>query len=134
MIDKLRYIGVAIALVSAGACQVTNQSDVSSAAEQRWEALISGNIQKAYQFYSDAFKKTMPIEKFKKQIRGVGLWQQAKVVKTDCDESQKKCHVNVKVTVRMKMKGLVKPVETSSIIQEVWVQEGWFSHWRYMDK
>jgi hypothetical protein len=40
--------------------------------------------------------------------------------------------VDVEVTVSMKMRGLSKPMETTDVVREVWVKEGWFSDWRYV--
>ena len=107
---------------------------VKEAAQQRWNALIAGDLQAAYQHYTDAFKETVPYKRFRSQTKGVGLWNKAQVDTIDCDESGKRCHAKVEVTVAMKMRGLPKPVETSDVIHETWVREGVFSDWRYVKK
>lgn len=121
-----------LVLMSLVACK-PNDTDVKLAAQERWEALISGDLQRAYQFYAHALKKSTTLEKFKKQVRGVGLWKQAEVINADCEKKSDQCFVDIKVTVSMSMQGLVKPVETSDTIRELWVQEGWLNDWRYMD-
>jgi len=107
---------------------------VKEAAQLRWNALINGDLGAAYQYYTDAFRETVPLQLFRKQTTGVGLWNKAQVASVKCDESGKRCDAEVKVTVAMKMRGLPKPVETSDTVHETWVKEGVFSDWRYIKK
>ncbi len=108
------------------------ESVLTGYAEQRWDALIKGNAEQAYTYYTDAFKATTPADAFKRKVNGTGLWNKAQVQKVQCEKSGKRCQVDVAVTVSMKMRGLSKPVETSDVVQETWVKEGWFSDWRYV--
>lgn len=105
---------------------------VSDYAAKRWEALIKGDTEQAYQYYSDAFKATTTLEVFKHKAQGIGLWNKATVKKVTCDTAVKRCQVEVEVTVAMKMRGLNQPLETSDVVQETWVKQGWFSDWRYV--
>lgn len=113
---------------------VSGETTVKQAAQQRWNALLAGDLQQAYQYYTDAFKQTVPYEHFRNSVQGVGLWSKAQVQKVSCDTSGDKCNAEVEVTVAMKMRGLPKPVETSDVIHETWTKEGSFSDWRYVKK
>lgn len=113
-------------------CGGSVESTLSEYAEARWNAMIQGNLDAAYEYYTDAFKESTPLEVFRNQVRGTGLWSRAEVKEVRCGEPGKRCQVDIEVTVAMKMRGLSKPVETSDVIEEVWVKEGWFSDWRYI--
>ncbi|MEN9503393.1 MAG: hypothetical protein RI964_2678 [Pseudomonadota bacterium] len=113
------------------ACQ-SSESKLTQAAEQRWIALINGNFTEAYQYYTDAFQQSTPLEMFKHKVHGTGLWNKAAVKSVQCDDSGKHCTVEVEVTVAMKMRGLNKPLETKDVVKETWVKAGWFSDWRYI--
>lgn len=119
---------VAVLLTGCGSPEAV----VSDYATQRWNALIKGDIEQAYQYYSDAFKATTTLEVFKRKTQGVGLWNKAQVKNVTCDTAAQRCNVAVEVTVAMKMRGLKQPLETSDVIQETWVKQGWFSDWRYV--
>ncbi|QLQ30389.1 MAG: hypothetical protein HZT40_00785 [Candidatus Thiothrix singaporensis] len=108
------------------------ESVLTEYATNRWNALIQGDLAQAYQYYTDAFKATTPLDVFKHKVHGTGLWNKAKVDKVQCEEPGKRCQVDVEVTVSMKMRGLSKPMETSDVVHETWVKDGWFSDWRYV--
>lgn len=108
------------------------ESVLTEYAQQRWDAVIKGDLDQAYGYYTDAFKATTPPAAFKRKVQGTGLWSKAQVQKVQCEASGKRCQVDVEVTVSMKMRGLSKPVETSDRVHETWVKDGWFSDWRYV--
>jgi hypothetical protein len=108
------------------------ESVLHEAAGKRWDALIKGDMEQAYGYYTDAFKQTTPLDMFKNKVHGTGLWIKAQVKQIQCEKSGKRCKVDVEVTVSMKMRGLSKPMETTDVVREVWVKEGWFSDWRYV--
>lgn len=105
---------------------------VKEAAQLRWNSLIAGDFGAAYQHYTDAFKETVSLKRFRSQTKGVGLWNKAQVGTVQCDESGRRCDAEVEVTVAMKMRGIPKPVKTSDIVHETWVKAGVFSDWRYV--
>lgn len=108
------------------------ESVLTEYAANRWNALIQGNLEQAYEYYTDTFKATTPLDVFRRKVHGTGLWSKAKVQKVQCEEAGNRCKVDVEVTVSMKMRGLSTPMETSDIVHEVWVKDGWFSDWRYV--
>lgn len=108
------------------------ESVLTGYAQQRWDALIKGNLEQAYEYYTEAFQATTPIDVFKRKTQGAGLWSKAQVQKVQCETSGKRCRVDVEVTVSLKMRGLNQPVESSDVVQETWVKDGWFSDWRYV--
>jgi hypothetical protein len=108
------------------------ESVLTEYAQQRWDAVIKGDLEQAYEYYTDAFKATTTPAVFRRKVLGTGLWNKAQVQKVQCEASGKRCQVDVEVTVSMKMRGLSKPVETTDLVHETWVKDGWFSDWRYV--
>lgn len=127
-----KTIGVLLAAGSLLAACGSAESVLTGYAQQRWDAMIKGNLEQAYEYYTDAFKATTPLDVFRHKVQGTGLWNQAKVQKVQCEVPGKRCQVDVEVTVSMKMRGLSKPVESSDVVHETWVKDGWFSDWRYV--
>lgn len=131
MSTKVSVFCLLVMLGGLSACQSTDQQ-LKQAAQQRWAALISGNFTEAYQYYTEAFQQSTPLDLFKHKVRGTGLWNKAQVKTVNCEDGGKRCIVDVEVTVSMKMRGLTKPVETRDTVRETWVKTGWFSDWRYV--
>lgn len=127
-------VGIIITSLSLGlaGCQLSDDSAVAAASQKRWDALIAGDTEQAYSYYTDTFQQATSYEHFKNQVHGTGLWSRAKVTKVACEPSGKRCKVDVDVTVTMKMRGLSSPVDTTDRVSEVWVKDGWFSDWRYI--
>ena len=117
-------------------CNITGKPDtiVSDYAQKRWDALIAGNLQTAYQYYTDAYKKSVPYEHFSHKVKGVGLWSKAKVQRVSCNEQATSCEAEIKVTVAMRMRGLDKPLETSDTVKETWRKKDIFSDWQYISE
>lgn len=130
---------LAIALLTAlsflSACQSQSaEEQVAEAAQARWQALIQGDFATAYPYYSQAFQETTPLEHFKHSIRGVGMWNDAKVLAVNCETAAKQCQAKLEISVVTKMRGLDKPLKTSTILEEVWVYEGRFKGWKFVKK
>lgn len=114
-------------------CSEPPEPIVKELAQQRWDALLKGNLTKAYEYYTKAFQDTTPLPQFENSVRGLGLWKSAQVLESQCTEQQ--CDVKVKVTVAMKMKGIPQPIETSDVLNETWIKDtAWKSEWRYVKK
>ncbi len=128
------FCGLMLALCLPLTACSSGEAAVKELAQLRWNALINGDFGAAYQYYTDTFREAVPLRRFKKQTTGVGLWNKAEVATVQCDSSGKRCEAAVKVTVALKMRGMVKPVETSDTVHETWVKEGVFSDWRYIKK
>nr|CAA6814651.1 MAG: Unknown protein [uncultured Thiotrichaceae bacterium] len=128
--DGLVLIPLCLVLSACG----SGETAVKEVAQQRWNALVEGDLHTAYQHNTDAFKKEVPLRYYRKQVKGVGLWNDAKVNAVKCDATGNSCDAQVEITVAMKMRGLADPVKTTDVVHETWVREGVFSDWRYLKK
>lgn len=89
---------------------------VKERAAKRWEALIGGDLDTAYGFFSKATKNTYPLELYRVKMRP-GLWREARVDTVKC--SDEICDVTVILTIdHARIKGVVTPVAERWIIQD----------------
>lgn len=121
-----RYCDLAVALValvalagcaglSADASPETKQKAVAERAQARWQALINGDLDAAYQYLSAGSKATTTLDGYKAKIRR-GSWRQAKLDKVECEREV--CQVTMVITYDMpRMKGIETPVPESWIIE-----------------
>ena len=127
---------IVLALLAMGvlsACTEPSEQLFRQAAPQRWQALLQSDFKRAYEYYGRDYQKIMPLENFEKSIKGIGLWKNAEVVDAHCQGDR--CLVDINITVAMKMSGVPDPVESSGVVQEVWMKDaGWLSEWRYVKK
>lgn len=107
---------------------------IEERANERWQALIKGDLKTAYTYYSKAFRETTPYKHFEHRVRGVGLWSHAAVKSVECNEAEKRCKVWMDVAVVTKMRGLDKPIETSTLLEETWIQEGVMGNWYFIKR
>ena len=85
-------------------------------ATKRWEALIRGDLDGAYGFFSRATRDTYPMELYKVKMK-VGMWRQATVDSVKCEDSV--CEVTVTVNMEhSRLKEIITPVRERWIVQE----------------
>ena len=113
-------LAITVAAGCAGMGGVTKESSpeakraaVTERVNARWAALIKGDMDTAYTFYSPASRQLLSIATYKQQARGSGF-RKAEITSVDCDAET--CRVGVMVTFDHRMMaGLQSP------LQETWV-------------
>ena len=81
----------------------------------RWDALIKGDLDKAYTFMSQASKEAYPLNVYKAKVRA-GLWRSVKIDSIDCDKAV--CWAKMVLTYDHRMmKGVQTPFTESCIIE-----------------
>jgi hypothetical protein len=89
---------------------------VKERAAKRWEALIDGDLDTAYGFFSKATKETYPIELYRNRMRP-GMWREVKVDSVKCTDGL--CEVIVIVSFdHRRVQGIVTPVAERWIVQD----------------
>jgi hypothetical protein len=103
------------ATLSADSPPEQKQKVVAEKAQARWDALLKGDVDAAYQFLSVGSKAATPLGVYKGRIKP-GLWRAAKVDKINCE--QEICKVTVMVTYDYKtFKGIQTPVAETWIVE-----------------
>jgi hypothetical protein len=88
---------------------------VAEKAQARWDELLKGNVDAAYQFLSAGSKAATPLSAYKAKIKP-GMWRAAKVDKIDCEREV--CKVIMLITYDAKlMKGIQTPFDENWIIE-----------------
>jgi hypothetical protein len=100
----------------AVANSVSIEDQVRDRATKRWEALIRGDLDSAYAFFSRATRDTYSIELYRGKMKP-GMWREAKVESVKCEESV--CEVVVVITVdHNRLRGIITPVTERWIVQD----------------
>jgi hypothetical protein len=115
-----RVAVLVVALVAVTACAVFDQrppeEKVSARAQERWDALVKGDLKAAYGYLSPGSRAVMDLASYEASIRR-GFWKSAKVDKADC-AAQQSCEVHV--TIEYEFRG----GHTKTPLRETWIQEG----------
>lgn len=113
-----------VAMLAACSGKATKQEAppdelVKARAQERWSALIAGDVPKVYGYMSPAAREAMSLEAFRNSIR-LGFFQKADVVKVDCQPDV--CDVQLQVTYVYRGSSIVTPV------REAWIRSdgGWW--------
>ena len=105
----------ACASITVNSTPEAKQKTVSERAEARWQLLIKGDVEGAYQYLSAGSKAVTPAALYKAKIKP-GMWRQAKVNKVACEGEI--CKVEMLITYDYeRMKG----IETAA--PETWIIE-----------
>jgi hypothetical protein len=109
-----------VALVGVTACAVIDrrppEEKVAARAQERWDALVKGDLKAAYGYLSPGSRSVMGLADYEASIRR-GFWKSAKVDKVDC-AAQQSCEVHV--TIEYEYRG----GRTKTPLRETWIQEG----------
>lgn len=102
--------------VSADSSPEAKREAVSARAEARWQELIKGDLDAAYQYLSPGSKASISLPVYKATHK-VGMYRAAKVDKVDCEGAACK----VTLTIRYDAKGFPG---VTTLLTEQWVIEG----------
>lgn len=80
----------------ASAPPATPEEQIRQRAQERWQALIKGDFERAYTYLSPASRAVVPYERYRGSIGGAVVWKGAEVVDVRC-ETLEKCIAKVKV-------------------------------------
>ena len=118
-------LAVAVGLVACASIRVDSppeakQKVVAERAQARWELLIKGDVDGAYQYLSAGSKAATPLGLYKTKIKP-DIWRGAKVDKVDCEAEICKVEMLVTYDYRAARGGGMKGIETP--VPETWIIE-----------
>ncbi len=102
------------------------QALVSERINARWNALIKGDLDRAYTFMSAGSQEAMPLRLYKEKIKP-GMWRAVKIDSMNCDAEI--CQAKMTLTYDHKM---MKGVQTP--FQETWILEKGNAWYVYRDR
>jgi hypothetical protein len=129
-------ITMCILILSACSGQTSKQGDpgkvVVERAQNRWDALLAGDYESAYDYYSPGYRSKKSLIDFAVDIRTRRVrWTSAEFLDHSCTENA--CTVNFRVgfVVNKPVQGMDK-WESGSVIEDKWIKtEG---QWWYLPK
>jgi hypothetical protein len=116
----LLWLSLGLGLAGCAGIGVSSSAEakqrfVAERAQARWQVLMKGDVEGAYQFLSAGSKAATPLEVYKAKIRP-GMWRAAKVDKVDCEAEI--CKVMMTITYDTKpMRGIQTPFPETWIIE-----------------
>jgi len=128
----VRWIGAMLLALSAcasvpeqSAAPLDKREVVAKIAQSRWDALVKGDIEAAYNLMSPASRAIVTLENFRRK-QSVVTWKAASVKKVDCSADDL-CAVQVDMKYAYKLRiGTV--VENTQVSAETWrnTAGGWW--------
>ena len=86
-----RLVAVVFGLVAA-ACATTPPKPaeviVQERAQARWDLMVKGDFDRAYEYFSPSSRAAMPLASFKSRIKP-GFWKEVKVEKAECSSADR---------------------------------------------
>lgn len=127
-IGKVAPFAFVAALAFAAGCAVVEPRPdaevVKERAQARWDALVSGDLAKAYGFLSPVTRSTITPEAYAGGIKK-GFWKSVTVEKVECESSTLcEAHLSIEYDYRGRM--------TKTPLKEAWLKDG--STWWYVLK
>lgn len=118
------FVGVALALTAIAGCaslQSTPQDTVRQLASQRWQFIVEGKFDKAYEMTVPSFRKIKTKESYAVSMLTANVkWQSGEVIKVECETLT--CKVTVKTVSQIMLPTRYKGPLVSGL-DETWIFE-----------
>jgi hypothetical protein len=117
----LGIAGCASVSVPEAAKDVTPQQKVMARAQARWDAMVAGSLDKAYEFISPAGRLAMPLQEYRLRVN-TQYWRKVKVRNATCEPDL--CEVV------LDFEYVLNGLQLSQVITEKWILES--GEWWYV--
>jgi hypothetical protein len=108
-------------LAACASLQSKPEDSVTERANARWQALIQGDMAKAYTYSTPGFRTVVNLEGFRGRTGIAGRWHAAQVVNVTCDTPER-CKAVIKLEFSTLIPGFSKDRITTHI-DETWLLE-----------
>ncbi|MGB0513470.1 MAG: hypothetical protein ACPGJE_01365 [Wenzhouxiangellaceae bacterium] len=129
---QLKTILIALSALMLAACAPppSDEEVVTQRAQERWDALVSGDFEGSYAYQSPGYRQqTSAIEHVVGLSRRQIVWTAANVTEVDCEESR--CQVTINVAYRADgAPGVLSGLKNERPVREIWVRlddQWWYS-------
>jgi hypothetical protein len=125
MIQRVSLLAAAIALTACAAMQPqTAEEQVQARAQQRWDALMKGDLKKGYEFSPPSYRGVTSYEVYRAKF-GSGLkWKSAMVAGATCKPEQCKVKIRIEADVPLLISGAQGRLQqVTSYYDETWIRE-----------
>lgn len=127
---KASVVMLSLALSGCANLLPAPEETVRKLATQRWQALLAGKYDQAYEFATPAFRKLRSVDFYRTNRSAVPVkWVSAEVLRVDCETTR--CVVRVKLISQPRIPTFSKhKLETG--LEEVWLLED--GQWSMFEK
>jgi len=116
---KVSVTVTAVALGLAGCAGIperTAEEAVRARAQERWDALVKGDIEKAYAFLSPGSRAVIDLRSYSETIRR-GFWKSARVQQVECGSAEA-CDATSEIEYEYRGSRIKTPLKESWVRQE----------------
>jgi hypothetical protein len=126
------FMMAGVLLTACATAPGNTENSIEDRAQNRWDALLAGDYESAYAFYSPGYRSTRSVVDFAIGIRSRRVrWTSAEYMEHNCLENSCTVLFNVGFTVNKPVPGM-KKFDGSNTVEEKWVKtEG---QWWYLPK
>ena len=114
-------VAFAVGCASVSRAPATPEQAVQARAQERWNALIAGQLDKAFEYITPSGRSTLPLEVYRARLTGTS-WRGAKVTGAVCEPEV--CDVTVTLDI-----DVLPNLPYQQVITEKWLLDGgkwWF--------
>lgn len=109
---------------AGSATSTTDAGSIEVRAKQRWTYLIEGKAEKAYDYLSPGYRKTMSREQYASERNGRAVkYRTAQVTKKECEEELCEVYLSLDYQVTLPGGGPA-PIDAFAPIREKWIKVG----------
>jgi hypothetical protein len=114
-------LGATLCLAGCASLRPDAPTQVRQLATERWQALLAGQHEKAYEMAVPSYRKLKTLDDYRFNLMSLPVrWKSAQVLRADCEE--KRCKVTVRVVSELRMPGRFRG-DLDSAMDEIWVFE-----------
>lgn len=114
-------LAVALAAALAGCANLPGRdatTTVQERAQARWNALVAGQIDKAYTYTAPSFRAITSYDSYRSSFGSGASWKAADVIDVNCEPER--CEVDVRLRIQLPVRS-AGPITTDT--KEVWIRE-----------
>ncbi len=122
-----RLLGAAVLMLAAGvatqaaAVELVPEAAVRKLANERWQLLIDGKYEDAYQFLAPGFRAVQSYKTYTSRLANTA-WVAGDAVRVECNDERDKCSA----TLRLESKAFLPGLNTGGLttfVDETWIRQ-----------
>ena len=125
-------MGFLVMLIAACATTTPESADIEYRAQARWDTLLSGDLNGAYQYLSPGYRSSVASDEYQRAVLTQKVrWTKAKYIKSDCLTNTCKVEILLDYSLVSPFQGVRKFNGQQTIIEN-WVKVN--AQWWYVPK
>jgi len=119
---RLLFLALAVQLLAACAATQPAEHPVVERSEARWNALIAGDLETAYSFYSPGYRSATSLIDFGVEMRTKRVrWTSVEYLRHECEADRCTVHFKLGFQVRGALPG-VAVFDSFDYIEDTWIR------------